>query len=656
MSIQIAQRLPGHKWVELGGGARPLVHPQCMGGPDINIDVRVTHDEQGRQTVDFAADFNEPLPIQSDEFDALISQFCLEHLSWRKVKGFIQESFRVLRPGAKAVFITANTEAQMRWVLDRLPLWDDHSSCILFGDMDYPENSHKNALSPAYATKLFQKAGFEKITVTPYGEYSTDMVIEAIKPLPVEVKVVIADGEVDRDGDIVDPKGMTISPALKDQIIEMKHDGKTVRLLANPSPEKIAEMQAKFAAKNKGTVEEPKEEVKPDPLAGVARETIFDKAYFGGGGKWGGYAREGYRDFPVHEITARHILARKPDSVLELACARGYVLKKIQDAGVRGAGLEISKHCVMTRACDSIHQHDLCVTPWPLFSPEASENKPFDLCYSVAFWEHVPEQYLPAMFAEMERLTKRGLHGIDFGENDDGFDKSHTTLRPKEWWQQRMPVGHEVVDKETLEKGTFPEDVLKGDGKVKLNIGSFTTMYHHGWINMDIHDLEAFAKANGYNYQRHDVRAGLPYQTGTVDLISCCHMLEHLSDKEGLSFLRECRRVLKNDGAIRIQVPDAGLLIEKYNNGTLEDYDEVNEGCSTSDTQAGKLWALLHAGHAAVYDGETLVATLEKAGFKAWRSEFRSPGHCTSLQQIQKEAMDTLPSLSLYVNGLPNFQ
>lgn len=639
----IPQRTPGMKVIELGGGANPLVHPHCLGGSDIAVDVRICHNAQGQQTVDFAADFNEPLPITSDEFDAVISQFCLEHVSWRKVGQFLKESCRILKPGGKAVFITANTEAQMQWVLNHNE-WDDHSSCILFGDLDYPENSHKNALSPTYAVKLFTEAGYEKVTTQPYGELATDMVIEAWKPKSGTLPV----------GTIVDNKVLMQS----------------VEVSSLPA-EKLAKVKEEFEQVHQGPkAEEKPVEAKPDPLAGVPREQLFDKAYFGGGGKWGGYAREGYRDFPVHEITVRKILAKRPESVLELACARGYVLKRIQDAGVRAEGLEISRHCVMTRACEGVHRWDLCDIPWPILMPVTGE-KPIDLVTSTAFLEHVPEQFVPDVISMMSIIAERGLHGIDFGAADDGWDKTHSTLKPKEWWIEQFnkhapgwPV--EVVDKEWMEQGQFPEDVLKGDGKIKLNVGSFISMYHHGWQNIDIHDLEGFAKANGYNYLRHDVRNGLPYQTGTVSAITACHSLEHLSAKDGLSFLRECRRVLRADGTMRIQVPDAGLLIDKFNAGTLGEFDEINEGCSNSHTQAGKLWELLHSGHAACYDKETLQKALEAAGFVYLESSFRATSIHTpwggilpdvqfeGFKQIQREATDTLPGLTLFADAIPN--
>ena len=58
-------RQPGQRVLELGGGANPLVNPACMnkGGVDCNVDARMCHNAAGEQTVDFVADFNQPLPI-----------------------------------------------------------------------------------------------------------------------------------------------------------------------------------------------------------------------------------------------------------------------------------------------------------------------------------------------------------------------------------------------------------------------------------------------------------------------------------------------------------------------------------------------------------------------------------------------------------------
>jgi SAM-dependent methyltransferase len=156
---------PGDKGIELGGGHQPMVRP--------NVDVR-----PGPFT-DFTADFNKPLPIQSDEWDFVFSRYCIEHISWREVSGFIAEVHRILKPGGVAVMITANGEAQMRWALEQD--WDEKVSQCLAGDLDYPENSHKVFFNPAWIARLFRAAGFASVIVVPFGEFQTDMIVEARK-------------------------------------------------------------------------------------------------------------------------------------------------------------------------------------------------------------------------------------------------------------------------------------------------------------------------------------------------------------------------------------------------------------------------------------------------------------------------------------------
>lgn len=163
---------PEARVLELGGGAAPQWHP--------NVDVRYCVDVEGRPTVDFTADFDLPLPIAPNEWDVVFSRYAIEHISWRMVTGFVAELVRILKPGGTAMIITANAEAQMRWALARD--WDERISQCLGGDQDYPDNSHKTFFNPIWATRLFREAGFSRVIVTPHGELSTDMVIEALKP------------------------------------------------------------------------------------------------------------------------------------------------------------------------------------------------------------------------------------------------------------------------------------------------------------------------------------------------------------------------------------------------------------------------------------------------------------------------------------------
>jgi predicted SAM-dependent methyltransferase len=73
-----------------------------------------------------------------------------------------------------------------------------------------------------------------------------------------------------------------------------------------------------------------------------------------------------------------------------------------------------------------------------------------------------------------------------------------------------------------------------------------------GWINVDMHPLATVYYA--------DLRDPFDLNNGAVRHIHCEHVLEHLEHGDALRFLRECRRVLADDGTLRLIVPDA----EKY--------------------------------------------------------------------------------------------
>lgn len=568
------------KMIELGGGENP--HPDSQ----VNVDVRKS------AKVHFTVDFDKdpaPWPIQSDEWEVCYSRFTIEHVSWRNVQKFVGECYRIIKPGGKVIIISPDTEAQMRYILSK-PEFDGDEGSMLFGTLDYPENSHKAAFSPRSITKLFQAAGFENIIIKPYGvegKTPTDMVLEADKPLQAPEDDLIVVGKIEQ-----------------------------------AAPEYPA-----YAGPNTAA------------LTSEQRAKLFDRKYFNG---------KAYSpfcwDFPWHEVSARNVLARKPESVLELGTGRGYVLKRLDDAGIKCYGLDISTHALMTRVagCMDMPPIDACLG-WPLLPDR------YDLCFSMSFLEHVPEELLSGVVAEMQRTCKRGLHGINF-EASAG-DDTRCTVRPWKWWRERLPAEHEIMSTAQLERNMpIPSDYLNGDGKIKLHVGCAMTMFHHGWTNIDVIDAVEFAKQYNYNFVRHDVRMGLPeYKTGTVDLLMHSHFLEHLTYRESLAFLRECRRVLKPDGAMRIVVPCAKKLMEMHFAGRMSEYDEINEGCANAPTSAGKLWSLLHEGHQACYDQETLMAMLDDAGFVPTLSSFRSGANA----QIRRETQEMSYDLSLFMDATP---
>ena len=120
----------------------------------------------------------------------------------------------------------------------------------------------------------------------------------------------------------------------------------------------------------------------------------------------------------------------------------------------------------------------------------------------------------------------------------------------------------------------------------------------------------------------HDLRRRFPFKDNTVDVIYASHCLEHFTKDQGMQFLRECHRVLKTNGILRVVVPDLAALIAKYANGEIpaDEFVEklvaiptsLNRGCLK------RLFANLIAfPHKCMYDEKTLLNKLRMVGFQA---------------------------------------
>src|SRR3989339_897550 len=110
---------------------------------------------------------------------------------------------------------------------------------------------------------------------------------------------------------------------------------------------------------------------------------------------------------------------------------------------------------------------------------------------------------------------------------------------------------------------------------IKVNLGSgFVGL--EGWLNYDNSIVARFSKIpclirfcvrlgilpTGYLNVRwppvilHDCRKGIPLKDSSVDFIYTSHFFEHLYRYEVFALLKECYRVLKPSGKIRIVIPD----------------------------------------------------------------------------------------------------
>lgn len=105
-----------------------------------------------------------------------------------------------------------------------------------------------------------------------------------------------------------------------------------------------------------------------------------------------------------------------------------------------------------------------------------------------------------------------------------------------------------------------------------VNIGG-GNWYFLRWENVDYYADDAFIDC------KHDLRLmkPIPLQDSCAKAIFTSHVLEHISDENCLFVLRECHRILKNEGLLRIAVPDMDKAFHAYFKNNERFFDE---GCA----------------------------------------------------------------------------
>lgn len=134
------------------------------------------------------------------------------------------------------------------------------------------------------------------------------------------------------------------------------------------------------------------------------------------------------------------------------------------------------------------------------------------------------------------------------------------------------------------------------------------------WVNIDIY------KDEGIDIQLN-LRDPLPFETGSVNLIYNEHVLEHLFKFEAQNLFKECFRVLKIGGSIRIGVPDAEIYFMKYTSDDKEFFHFLRHLGGAKEplvTPIDVINQMFRMGgdHLFAWDFETLKLALQQAGFK----------------------------------------
>ena len=106
-----------------------------------------------------------------------------------------------------------------------------------------------------------------------------------------------------------------------------------------------------------------------------------------------------------------------------------------------------------------------------------------------------------------------------------------------------------------LVKPSFPKN---SNGKVLVHIGC-GRKNRPEFINVD---AQPFPHVH---IVTDDIACLGDFDTGSVDLVYMCHILEHVKRNDLKNVLSEMKRILKCGGVLRLSVPDFDCLIEVYN-------------------------------------------------------------------------------------------
>lgn len=182
---------------------------------------------------------------------------------------------------------------------------------------------------------------------------------------------------------------------------------------------------------------------------------------------------------------------------------------------------------------------------------------------------------------------------------------------------------------------------------VKLNLGCGPTGVS-GWINYDWGVLPLLSKAtwvrnvlvriglldNNYvakwpEIELVDIRKGIPQEDGSVNYIYCSHVMEHFEKLETVDLLKECYRVMKKGGVMRIVLPDLLKLIDNYVDS--DQFCREFYGYKKDD----KKWSnLFIRGHQWMYDKKTFRKILVGTGFKNIKLYVRSKGKVPDIDKL----------------------
>ncbi len=223
---------------------------------------------------------------------------------------------------------------------------------------------------------------------------------------------------------------------------------------------------------------------------------------------------------------------------------------------------------------------------------------------------------------------------------------------------------------------------------VKLNIACGPNIFpYSGWINYDHADFNQYfnfirtiqtdngmpdhqkklwnyvQQGGEIQYQQHNMTQPFTqHPDESVDYIYVGRAIEHLSPIHQMpAFLKECHRMLKPGGILRMTTPDLQLLIDAFNSSQMDKFDDDQPEYYKKACPSEKLSYLMfgaggenctqqnYEGHFNLFTKTSMDRALEKAGFSK-TVYYQEAGQ--GLNEIAQEVRDEGLSHSLCVEAV----
>jgi SAM-dependent methyltransferase len=194
--------------------------------------------------------------------------------------------------------------------------------------------------------------------------------------------------------------------------------------------------------------------------------------------------------------------------------------------------------------------------------------------------------------------------------------------------------------------------------ELKLNIGCGTSGIE-GWVNIDNSPSILLSRLPlgrrifrtpdwPHDVRRADVRKRIPFPDSSVTYIYSSHTFEHFTYEESRAVARECFRVLRPGGILRIVVPDLGTMVRDYLADTADpmaSHRFVSRLLLTAGVRD-----IVHPGahHKQMFDARSLTHMLQGVGFPA--PELSTFGS-SRIAEIMEIELESRRSESLYVEA-----